>query len=392
MRDLTGIWEIQPAVAEKSNNGPLPFRGPRGIMKARNGRFELQKDCEETIMSFGESVRTLRKKADYTQEMLAELLGISPQAVSRWECDSAMPDVSLLPRLAYLFGVSTDTLLGVDLEKRDRDIGSIREAANRAVYDGNRTEGIRILREGLEAYPNSHVLMAALADALLLEGQLEESLSLAEWVIGHESEMKLKADAISTASCVLDRMGRHSQAVELAKKIPELGCDDLLIHLLRGSERIRELRHKALIDGTEALYCLACLAEAEDDGGEPAFSSEERRKVYERLLSLYDLFFPEGEYFFYAQFPARIHRKLAQADLAEGREEEALFHLRECVRFGRMFEQYDPEAERTSLFFRGEADGGWVRTEAGSEGWDELREWLSDPLFDGIRDRLDEQD
>ena len=152
-------------------------------MKARNGRFELQKDCEETIMSFGESVRTLRKKADYTQEMLAELLGISPQAVSRWECDSAMPDVSLLPRLAYLFGVSTDTLLGVDLEKRDRDIGSIREAANRAVSDGNRKEGIQILREGLEAYPNSHVLMAALADALLLEGQLEESLSLAECVL-----------------------------------------------------------------------------------------------------------------------------------------------------------------------------------------------------------------
>ena len=340
-------------------------------------------------MSFGETIRTLRKKADYTQETLAELLGISPQAVSRWECDSAMPDVSLLPRLAYLFGVSTDTLLGVELEKRDSAIESIREAANRAVSDGYRREGIRLLREGLEAYPNSHVLMAALADALFLEGRLEESLSLAEWVIGHEVDMKLRADAISTASCVLDRMGRHAQAVELVRRIPELGCDDLLIHLLKGSERVIELRHKALIDGTEALYCLFCLASAEKDNGESELNDGERRQVYERLLGLYDLFFPDGELFFYAQFPARIHRELAALDASEGREEEALAHLAECVRFGAMFERYDPEEQRKSLFFRGEADGGWVKTDPGSDRWDELREWLSDPLFDGIRDRVE---
>ncbi len=339
-------------------------------------------------MTFGETIRSLRRKADYTQEELAEMLGLSPQAVSRWECDSAMPDVSLLPRLAYLFGVSTDTLLGVELEKRDRAIEAIREEANRAVSDGYRQEGIRMLREGLKSYPNSHVLMAALADALLLEGRLEESLSLAEWVIGHEQDLKLKTDAISTASCVLDRMGRHAQAVELVRRLPELGCDDLLIHLLKGSERVRELRHKALTDGMAALSCLYWLTSAENDRGEPELDADERRLALERLLGLYDGFFPDGDYGFYAQFPARIHRELAVLDASRGREEEALLHLKECVRFGVVFEQYDPEEKRTSLFFRGEADGGWVRNEPGSEGWDELREWLADPLFDGIRERI----
>ena len=339
-------------------------------------------------MSFGETIRTLRKKTDYTQETLAELLGISPQAVSRWECDTAMPDLSLLPRLAYLFGVSTDTLLGVELEKRDRAIEAIREAANRAVSDGYRREGIRMLREGLESYPNSHVLMAALADALLLEGRLEESLSLAEWVIEHEPDLKRKADAISTASCALDRMGRHAQAVELVRKLPEFGCDDLLIHLLKGSERVRELRHKALTDGMMSLSCLFWLTSAENDRGKPELDDDERRRALERLLSLYDDFFPDGDCGFYAQFPARIHRELAALDVSEGREEEAIVHLRECVRFGTVFERYDPEAERSSLFFRGEADGGWVRNEPGSEVWDELRGWLADPLFDGIRERI----
>jgi transcriptional regulator with XRE-family HTH domain len=51
-------------------------------------------------MTFGQTIKALRKEANMTQENLAELLSISPQAVSRWETDVAMPDISLLPPLA----------------------------------------------------------------------------------------------------------------------------------------------------------------------------------------------------------------------------------------------------------------------------------------------------
>ena len=67
-------------------------------------------------MSFGKRIKELRQKAGFTQEQLANLLSISSQAVSRWETDAAMPDISLLPALAYTFAVSTDYLLGVDVE------------------------------------------------------------------------------------------------------------------------------------------------------------------------------------------------------------------------------------------------------------------------------------
>ena len=62
-------------------------------------------------MSFGQIIKKLRREADMTQERLAELLSVSAQAVSRWENDSAMPDVSLLAPLANLFHVTTDYLL-----------------------------------------------------------------------------------------------------------------------------------------------------------------------------------------------------------------------------------------------------------------------------------------
>lgn len=81
-------------------------------------------------MTFGQIIKKLRRDADMTQERLAEVLSVSAQAVSRWETDTGMPDVSLLPPLANLFGVTTDYLLGVDITKKDENIDAIREKAN----------------------------------------------------------------------------------------------------------------------------------------------------------------------------------------------------------------------------------------------------------------------
>ena len=61
--------------------------------------------------TLGERIANLRKKAGLTQEELAEKLGISPQAVSKWENDISCPDVMSIPDLAKILGVSTDTLL-----------------------------------------------------------------------------------------------------------------------------------------------------------------------------------------------------------------------------------------------------------------------------------------
>lgn len=72
--------------------------------------------------NFGSTLKELRKKRGLTQEQLAEYLGISSQAVSKWENNISYPDVSLLPVLANYFQVSTDELLGVDTAKRTETI------------------------------------------------------------------------------------------------------------------------------------------------------------------------------------------------------------------------------------------------------------------------------
>ena len=62
-------------------------------------------------MTIGKRIGLLRKEKGLTQEELAQHMGISPQAVSKWEHDQTCPDISALPKLAGLLGVSVDELL-----------------------------------------------------------------------------------------------------------------------------------------------------------------------------------------------------------------------------------------------------------------------------------------
>ena len=63
---------------------------------------------------FGEKLRNHRKKLGMTQEEVAAHIGISYQAISKWERGDGYPDITMLPTLANYFGVSVDELIGMD--------------------------------------------------------------------------------------------------------------------------------------------------------------------------------------------------------------------------------------------------------------------------------------
>ena len=65
---------------------------------------------EQTL---GKRIVSNRKRLGVTQDQLAERLGVTAQAVSKWENDQSCPDITTLPRLAEIFGITTDELLGI---------------------------------------------------------------------------------------------------------------------------------------------------------------------------------------------------------------------------------------------------------------------------------------
>ena len=71
-------------------------------------------------MSIADRILTLRKSKGMSQEQLAEAVGVSRQAVSKWESEQASPDPEKIITLSEVFGVTTDYLLkGVEPEKEE---------------------------------------------------------------------------------------------------------------------------------------------------------------------------------------------------------------------------------------------------------------------------------
>ena len=72
---------------------------------------EVRREKSETRRSLGEAIKAHRMRCQMTQEFVAEALGVSRQAVSRWETGAADPSTSNLIALAKLFGVPAEELL-----------------------------------------------------------------------------------------------------------------------------------------------------------------------------------------------------------------------------------------------------------------------------------------
>lgn len=77
-------------------------------------------------MAMNELIKALRQERGMTQLQLAQRLHVSDKAVSKWETGAGCPDVTLVPALAQLLGISAETLLAGELPKSQRDVGSMK--------------------------------------------------------------------------------------------------------------------------------------------------------------------------------------------------------------------------------------------------------------------------
>ena len=72
-------------------------------------------------MSMGKNIAYLRKSKGYTQEELGQKIGVTNQAVSKWESETSMPDIMLLPRIANALDVTLDDLICYSLVEVSRN-------------------------------------------------------------------------------------------------------------------------------------------------------------------------------------------------------------------------------------------------------------------------------
>lgn len=125
-------------------------------------------------LNLGTKIRELRHCDGRTQEALAEALGVTSQAVSRWEAGGSYPDMNLIPSIANYFGVTIDELFGYTnkrAERIDALVNQIYEMKrkNNGV-DHNISECIAFARNALVEFPGNEKLMVSLASVLFTAG------------------------------------------------------------------------------------------------------------------------------------------------------------------------------------------------------------------------------
>lgn len=182
-------------------------------------------------IEIGKKIRELRGRRLVTQEQLAVFLGVTPQAVSRWESQYSYPDIELLPAIADFFSVTTDELLGVGRDERALRLAEIRKEITRLNGVGSTEEIIAFARQAVAEFPSEESLQLHLADSLLgliwAENPDKDALSEAEklfqTVLETTRDINIQCRAIGGLMTYCSFwLKDDARALELAGRLPAL--------------------------------------------------------------------------------------------------------------------------------------------------------------------------
>ncbi len=346
-------------------------------------------------MSFGKTIKELRRRADMTQEQLAELLSISPQAVSRWETDAAMPDISLLPALTAIFDITADELLGIDSARRKEKIAEILAEAERLCCTGDFAGSLACLRAGYAQYPRAYAIMERLADAIVNVNarrgskDYDEAIDLCHRVLDGSTDNLCRYRALDTLVTALGYAGRTDEMRAAAEQLPPFAfCRERAMLWRDNFNETGLARRKeylaALIE--QLLTALTLIASHyRVDGGGYLYPEEDRIALFEQIVGITELLYPDGDYQLKAQDAEEACRGLVRIYLQRGDTAAALDWLEREVQFITHFDTYDFDAPHTSPALRGFADGGWIPEDGEGRSDMTLRDLREDSLYDPLR-------
>lgn len=256
----------------------------------------------------GDKIKELRKRDGRTQDDLATALGITNQAVSRWEANKAYPDMEIIPAIANYFHVSIDELFGYSND-RERRLAAYIEKADSffkiEVFPPTDKKAFKkhelFLRQALSEFPNEWHLQERLAQALWMmpdsnweekqdEAIAKEACSLMEQAYKNCDDVQKKDSILRSFIDALCRLGDY-------KKIEEIAMHNSPIYNSR--EIVRTvLLHDSNYDRYVSEAFLALLHQLADvlNRNFEHFATTNNPEIYLSLVMLYKSAFGDGNY------------------------------------------------------------------------------------------------
>jgi len=176
-------------------------------------------------MYIAENLKTLRKGKEWTQEEMAEMIGVSPQSVSKWERGDTYPDITLLPALANLYEVSVDAIIGMDKINEAEARTCVFTAAHEHLRRGDGMAAVKTLSEALKTFPSDESIMSELALVLALENdpeKLKQAANLCERVLSGNPTEKVRHTTRAAVCFIYFKSGEKEKALASARNLPHI--------------------------------------------------------------------------------------------------------------------------------------------------------------------------
>ncbi|MDR0862369.1 MAG: helix-turn-helix domain-containing protein [Oscillospiraceae bacterium] len=291
-----------------------------------------------------ETLRSLRRERDLTQEELAGILNVSPQAVSRWETGATYPDIALLPTLAEFFGVTVDELLGKGKAHAEAKVADYAAKFDALLKKGLVDDALELSRAAVRDFPNDYRMLNQLMYALFLSGSDDgdvpnwrenqvrydaEIIALGERILKYCTDDEIRLEAKARLGFQHYEMGRKEQGAAIVRSLPSNKTvnhrEAVLYWVLEGEER-ETFTCEQVVSGLGALtYAIKHRAEVSE------VSPAQKIEWGKKQLQILDIVL-EGEYFDWLEVIAATHAKLAELYVELKQTDEALREIEEAAR------------------------------------------------------------
>ncbi len=249
------------------------------------------------MIKLGEKIKSLRKEKNISQEIFANYLGVSFQAVSKWENGNTMPDVTMIPAIASFFSVSTDELFDFNLYEIEKNVDAIVDEYSKYWY-ADKAKAEQVIRDGLKKYPGNDILLNCLIGVLSELGKSDEVITVGKALVESTKHDDVRFDAYRIMAEAYKAKGEYQLAKEAIEHIPEIYFSKLGVaaHLLEGEEMYEAAQKHKNISAEDLIDMLIIAGKHLKDNGE----NEKADSQFRIALKIIDAFkedFVETKYF-----------------------------------------------------------------------------------------------
>lgn len=286
----------------------------------------------------GEKIKELRRRDGRKQEDLATALGVTNQAISRWESNKGYPDMEMIPAIANYFHVTIDELFGYDNDRNIRLSGILREADvmnNPGVKWSKQSVDklVSLLREALAEFPNECQLQFRLSVALQLkssyidkskkekEESLREAAELLKKAKSNTDDSHWKDNITQSLARIYYELGDGVEVEKIAaESSPAYVCREIILTNTPDADKAKEYMERALLSLiNEAVFVTV---KGHRDYHKPAY--KDKLELYLSLVKILESVLDGSQYEYFHSDMCFLYLGAAQVSAKEGKEKETI--------------------------------------------------------------------